>query len=78
MAVVVDIVRRCGLSNDVHRRNQPKLHSIAVVTYTLLIQFYFISNKTKCLSCKGGCGMHAYGHFMHIDAFKRRGTLGYR
>ena len=47
-----------------------------MVSYSFPFNSYlkqlYINNKTECFSNKNGCGA------MHIEAFKRRASLGYR
>ena len=78
MAAIVDIVSRHGLRIEARRRNQPNKSKLAL--YKPLLRLYshlkqpYISNKTKRFSYKGGCGVRER---THIEAFKRRGGLGY-
>ena len=78
MAAIVGIVSRRGLRIEVRRRNQPNKSKL--VLYKPLLRSYshlkqpYISNKTKCFSYKGGCGVHGRSH---MEAFKRRAGLGY-
>ena len=61
MAVIVSIIGRCGLRNEVHHRNPPNKSKLAL--YKPLLHFYshlkqlYMSNKTEYLSYRGGCGM---------------------
>ena len=74
MAAMVSINSGSGLRIEVHRRNQPNKSKL--VLYKSLLHFYsqlYISNKEKCLSYKGGCGMSGR---THIEAFKISTGLG--
>ena len=61
MAAIVGIVSRRGLRTEARRRNQPNKSKLAL--YKPLLPLYshlkqpYISNKTKCFSYKGGCGV---------------------
>ena len=78
MVAIVRIVSRRGLRIEARHRNQPNKSKLAL--YKPLLRLYshlkqlYISNKTKCFSYKGGCGMCGC---THIEAFKRRAGLGY-
>ena len=78
MAAIVGIISRRGLRIEMRHRNQPNKSKLAL--YKPLIRLYshlkqpYISNKAKCFSYKGGCGMCGRSH---IKAFKRRAGLGY-
>ena len=75
VATVVSIISRCGLSIDVHHKNQPNKHKLAL--YGPLIHFnsslkwlyMHISSKTERFSYKGWCDM------THIEAFKEELAL---
>ena len=77
MTAIVGIVSRRGLRIEVRRRNQPNKSKLALYKPLLCLFSHlkqpYISNKTKCFSHKGGCGVHGR---THIEAFKRTG-LGY-
>ena len=77
MAAIVSIVRRCGLRNEMHCRNQPNKSKLALYKpllclYSHLKQLY-ISNKTKRFSYKGGCGVCGHTRIeaeeLHINGF---------
>ena len=75
MAAIVSIVSRRSLKIEVRCRNQANKSKLAL--YKPLcshLKQWYISNKTKRFSYKGGRGMH--GHTC-IEAFKRRAGLGY-
>ena len=78
MAAIVGIVSRRGLRIEAHRTNQPNKSKLAL--YKPLLHLYshlkqpYISNKMKCFSYKGGCGVHGR---TRIEMFKRRAGLGY-
>ena len=78
-AAVVGIVSRHGLRIEVHRRNQPNKSRLALckpwIHFNSLLKQLYISNKVRCVSYKGVCGV--LGH-IHIEMFKRRAGLGYR
>ena len=79
IAAIVDIVSRCSHSIYACHRNQPHksklvLYKPSIHSNSHLKQFY-ISNKMKHFSYKGGCGVHGY---THIKVFKKRADLGYR
>ena len=75
---IVDIVSRRGLKIEAHHRNQPNKSKL--VLYKPLFRLYshlkqpYISNKAKCFSYKGECGVRGR---THIEVFKRRAGLGY-
>ena len=78
MAAIFGIISRCGLRIEACRRNQPNkskpaLYKPLLCLYSHLKQPY-ISNKTKCFSYKGVCGVCVR---TCIEAFKRRAGLGY-
>ena len=72
------IFGRCGLRIEACRKNQPNKSKPAL--YKPLLRLYshlkqpYISNKTKCFSYKGGCGVRER---TCIEAFKRRAGLDY-
>ena len=76
MAAIIDIVSRHGLRFEAHRRNHPYKSELSL--YKPLLHLYshlkqpYISNKTKCFSYKGGCGVHMC---TRIEVFKRRAGL---
>ena len=78
MAAIVGIVSKNGLRIEVRRRNQPNKCKLALYKPLLCLYSHlkqpYISNKMKCFSYKGGCGVR--GH-TRIKAFKRRAGLGY-
>ena len=55
-------------------KNKLALYKPFLHLYSHLKQLY-ISNKTKCFSYKGGCGV--CGRTQHIKAFERRAGFGY-
>ena len=62
VAATVSIISRCGLTIDVHHRNQSNKSKLALCKpwihfYSHLKQLY-ISNKTESFSSKGRCGIH--------------------
>ena len=69
MVAIVGIVNRRGLRIEAHRRNLPNKSKLAL--YKPLLCFYshlkqpYISNKTKCFSYKGGCGVR--GRTVHVS-----------
>ena len=75
MAAIVGIDSGSGLRIEVRYRNQPNKSKL--VLYKSLLHFYsqlyIVSNKAKCFSYKGGCGMSGR---THIEAFKIRAGLG--
>ena len=77
MAAIVGIISRDGLRIEVCRTNQ--LNKSKLVLYKPLLRLYshlkqpYISNKTKRLSYKGGCGVHGR---TRIEAFKKKRWLG--
>ena len=79
MAAVVSIISRHGLTIEVCHRNQLNKSKLAqykpLLHFTSQLKQLYISSKTECFSCKGGCGVS--GH-THIETFKRRAGLGYR
>ena len=78
MEAIVGIVSRRGLRIEARRRNQSNKSKLAL--YKPLLRLYshlkqpYISNKTKRLSYKGGCGVRGC---TRIEAFKRIAGLGY-
>ena len=78
MRAIISIVNRHGLRIEARHRKQPNKSKLTLYKqsnglYSHLKQLY-ISNKTKCFSYKGGCGVHGR---MYIEEFKRRAGLGY-
>ena len=78
MAAIIDIVSRRGLRIEARCRNHPNKSKLSL--YKPLLHLYshlqqlYISNNTKRLSYKSGCGVR--GRTL-IEAFKRRAGLGY-
>ena len=78
MAAIVRIVSRRVLRIEARHKNQANKSKLMLYKplrclYSHLKQPY-ISNRTKRFSYKGGHGMRGR---THIEAFKRRGGLGY-
>ena len=61
MAAVIGIASRRGLRIEAHHRNQPNKSKL--VLYKVLLRLCshlkqpYVSNKMKCFSHKGGCGV---------------------
>ena len=78
MAAIVGIASRRDFRIEARHRNQTNKSKLALYKPLLCLCSHLkqlpISNKTKRLSYKGGCGVCGRSR---IEAFKRRAGLGY-
>ena len=62
LAAVVSIISMCGLSINVHHKNQPNKHKLELfkssIHFNSSLKRLYISSKIEYFSYKGGCDMY--------------------